>query len=80
MELIEALEHICVASGLPGESRNYNPHITVARHSKHKQSNINIEPISWVVSDFVLLNSESLDGEIKYTEIAKWRLKSSNSI
>jgi len=74
IELVEALEHVCVENGLPEENRDFKPHITVIRHSIKHQSDSKLNTISWQVSDFVLLNSETIDGKLQYTEIGRWRL------
>ena len=74
IELVEALEHICVEIGLSEENRGFKPHITVIRHSINHQSVSVFKTISWQVRDFVLLNSETIDGKLQYTEIGRWHL------
>jgi len=74
-DLVDELENICIENGLPEECRKFKPHITVIKRSEKHIMHKPFVTISWKVSDFVLLNSEMIDGKLRYTEIARWYLQ-----
>jgi len=72
--LVEALESICIENGLPKDNRQYKPHITVIRNTNDQRPEMKLKTISWHIRDFVLLNSETINGKLQYTEIGRWVL------
>ena len=75
-DLVAELEKICIACGLTEESRAYKPHVTIIRKSLDHQSGHNLKTVNWKVKNFVLLNSETVDGKVIYTKIGQWGLLS----
>ena len=55
------------------QSGRFTPHVTLL-YGGQPQPEIEIEPISWLVEDFVLI--DSLIGETKHIELGRWPLRS----
>lgn len=72
--LVEALERICISAGLAAENKPFRPHVTVLKKSRSQRINKQLNAVTWTVKDFVLLVSDTVKGEIVYTEIGRWGL------
>lgn len=57
--------------GLQTETRHYQPHITLARHSRYLP-NLNIEPVVWRAESFCLVESYSESGGVNYLVRQQW--------
>jgi 2'-5' RNA ligase len=55
------------------QSGRFNPHVTLL-YGGQPMPEIEIEPISWLVEDFVLI--DSFVGETKHVEVGRWPLRS----
>ena len=56
------------------ESRPYNPHVTVARKVRQPPEPTLLLPIEWRVDRFVLVESVSVDGGVRYDVIEEYGL------
>jgi len=60
--------------GYRPEKRRYNPHVTVARKIKTAPMMESFEPLRWKVDNFVLIESRTVDGGVKYEVIETYPL------
>ena len=56
------------------ETRPYSPHITVARKVEKPPELIRIDPVEWLVDKFVLIESVSVKGGVRYEVIETYPL------
>lgn len=61
-----------IPCGYKPEDRDYNPHITLVRKAKQSPSIIEIEPISWFVNKFCLVESKTEAEGARYTILKTW--------
>jgi len=73
-DLAARLERICVACGLPPESRAYVPHLTLLRNVRQRPVDVTMPPLHWPVDAFALIRSETLSQGAVYTELQRWAL------
>jgi 2'-5' RNA ligase len=66
-DLWGGLEH----PGLQPEKRRFKPHITLARRCTRARAGP-IKPISWSVTDFVLVESVSVPAGVRYRILDRW--------
>jgi RNA 2',3'-cyclic 3'-phosphodiesterase len=67
----ERLGFALMRAGVAFRQGGFNPHVTLL-YGGQPMPEIEIEPISWMVEDFVLI--DSFVGETKHVEIGRWRL------
>jgi 2'-5' RNA ligase len=60
--------------GLRGEERPYVPHVTLVRNAARKPARTQIEPCTWGVNDFVLMESVPAANGVRYQPLAAWTL------
>ena len=60
--------------GYTPESRPYSPHVTVARKIFEAPTAVSLEPISWQVNRFVLVNSISIPDGVRYEVVESYPL------
>ena len=77
LALATALERACQGCGLPAETRDFAPHLTLLRkaHRRLPRADTPIEPIAWPVSDFVLAASETHPDGAVYRVLSRWPLR-----
>ena len=75
--LAAALERACQACGLPPETRDFAPHLTLLRKARRPlpRPDTPIEPLDWPVSEFVLAASETRPEGADYRVLARWPLR-----
>jgi 2'-5' RNA ligase len=73
-ELAARLERICVACGLPPETRAYVPHLTLIRNARQRPAETRMPDLHWPVEAFALIQSETLPQGAVYTELQRWAL------
>ncbi len=56
-------------------SRSYSPHLTVARKIFEAPGAVSLEPISWQVNRFVLVNSISIPEGVRYEVVESYPLE-----
>lgn len=54
------------------ESRPYSPHLTVARKINEAPGTLPIEPVRWQVDRFVLVESVSISGGVRYEVVESY--------
>ena len=54
------------------ETRPYSPHVTVARKINEEPGSIAIEPVHWRVDRFVLVESISIEGGVRYEVVESY--------
>ena len=69
----ERLGFALMRAGVAFRQGGFNPHVTLL-YGGQPMPEIEIEPISWLVEDFVLI--DSFIGETKHVEIGRWPLRS----
>ncbi|HWI86991.1 MAG TPA: 2'-5' RNA ligase family protein [Sphingomonas sp.] len=69
----ERLGFALMSAGIAFEQSRFSPHVTLLYGGQPKPE-IEIEPISWLVEDFVLI--DSFIGETRHVEVGRWPLKS----
>lgn len=73
--LVSALNRGLVDScDLPVEERRFRPHITLLRKGRPFDEVIIAEPVSWYVSELVLLESVSTPSGVEYRVCQSWEL------
>ncbi|MGZ5139219.1 MAG: 2'-5' RNA ligase family protein, partial [Burkholderiales bacterium] len=63
--------------GIKGEDRPYAPHVTLVRDAQRAPQRKRLEPFAWRADDFVLVESVSVHGGVRYDVIGRWRLAAS---
>jgi len=56
------------------EARPYFPHITLARKVSSPPESVQVEPVEWLVDKFVLIESVSVQGGVRYEVIETYPL------
>ncbi len=79
LALAAALEAACQGCGLPAETRDFAPHLTLLRkaHRHLPRTDTPIEPLVWPVTEFVLAASETRPEGALYRILARWPLRPS---
>jgi len=73
--LCEAMKARFIKCGVTLDKRPYKPHLTLARKVKKPPPGIKIEPLSWHVKQYSLMESlPSPGGGVNYQELACWQL------
>jgi 2'-5' RNA ligase len=72
--LVAALTGKLAGEGIAAEDRPFVPHITLAREAPRKPTNTSIEPVAWLVRDFVLVESQR-GSEGTYQILERWQLE-----
>jgi 2'-5' RNA ligase len=70
-KLVAALNTEVASCGLQTDTRPYQPHITLARHTRHLPD-INFEPIVWKAKSFCLVESCSEPDGVNYKVKQQW--------
>ena len=63
--------------GLSLDARPYSPHLTLMRKVSRAPEKRDIEPISWSVDRFVLVNSVTVPQGVRYEVVREWLLRES---
>jgi RNA 2',3'-cyclic 3'-phosphodiesterase len=72
--LVSSLNAALESERLPREERSYVPHITLVRNAERRPQRAAIAPLTWDVRDFVLVESHTLAGGVRYEVIGRWPL------
>lgn len=73
LELVDALNTVVSECGISVDSRPYKAHVTLARKVQHKPG-IQIEPICWQATSFVLVESVTTAVGVDYQVLERWPL------
>ncbi|MFT5131841.1 MAG: 2'-5' RNA ligase [Gammaproteobacteria bacterium] len=74
-ELAADLQHLSEDCGLNLEKRPYLPHLTLARKVTSPISSTHVDPISWNINEFCLLESIAGENGVEYQVKVSWPLK-----
>ena len=79
VDLVRKMEAAVVRTGLPPETRNYTPHITIARCHQHSalinqflDETADLTSPPWVVDHFVLFRSHLGHKAARYQEVSRY--------
>ena len=72
--LAEDLRVALAREGVQGEERPYVPHVTLVRNAERKPGAPVIEPCVWSVDEFVLVESVSVPGGVRYQPLTRFAL------
>lgn len=73
-QLTHDLQHSIKPCGFKVETRAYQPHITLVRKAKHQPAVSEVEPISWKVKQFCLVESKTYPQGAQYKVLRSWDL------
>ena len=80
LALVDNLRTTLSTSGFHFDSRVYKPHITLVRKAKSVQVLPDlVSPVSWLVADWLLIQSKQTDHGLKYASLDRWVLNQSSS-
>jgi 2'-5' RNA ligase len=71
--LVESLWSRLRPRGFKADFHKFRPHVTIARKCSHAAL-VDIEPVTWTVTDFALLESETHPKGARYTLLDQWPL------
>lgn len=60
--------------GFAIDTRPFAPHITLVRKGRGRLETVDVEPIRWAVSEYVLVRSELNEGGSRYSTVARFAL------
>lgn len=75
-KLVTGLRSQLSGCGFDFEKRAFVPHVTLSRKLPRTAVKTAIEPICWPVTDFVLAESQSIEGGVRYLVRRRWTLVS----
>lgn len=73
--LAAQLHALSVRCGVRLEERAYRPHLTLARKVTADLPDISVQPISWNIKEFCLIESVADESGVKYQVKVSWPLK-----
>lgn len=73
-ELTSNLQHLIEPCGFKTEIREYQPHITLVRKAKQQPTVAEVDPISWQVRQFCLVESKTYPEGAQYKVLKSWDL------
>lgn len=73
LDLVGALNTALQAAGFPVDARPHVPHVTLLRNTAGGEIPVCV-PVSWPVSDFVLVRSHTETDGARYDVIRRWPL------
>lgn len=74
MQLSNALRHEVEQAGLSFDRRPFTPHVTLLRNIDKCCEMQTLEPLTWPVDQFVLVESASGEGGMRYLTLGSWQL------
>lgn len=77
--LVEDLRHELAARGFVTETREFRPHLTLARKVRRAPRRAEVEPLVWPAQEFVLVESVTDPAGSRYTVRRRWPLSGSPS-
>jgi len=77
LRLVQELNAGLVACGYVPEERSYAAHLTLARKSRRRNKNFPIDPLTWEVRRFCLVQSHTHAEGARYEIVRSWELNSS---
>lgn len=74
LQLVQALNAGLTICGYVPEKRPYTAHLTLARKVRHCQEKQPIEPLTWDVRQFCLVQSQTYAEGVRYEILRTWKL------
>ena len=74
LALIDTLQQVLAPCGVEAGERRFVPHITLSRKEKNPRVKAGLEPVHWRARDFVLAESVSAEGGVRYDVVQRWPL------
>ncbi len=74
LQLVDTLQQALASCGVEPEKRPFVPHVTLSRKEKNPRVKAGLEPVHWQVRDFVLAESVSAQGGVRYAVVQRWPL------
>jgi 2'-5' RNA ligase len=74
LRLVNELQQALKPCGVEEDNRRFVPHITLSRKEKRPRVKAGLEAIHWQVQDFVLAESVSAGGGVRYDVLERWPL------
>jgi RNA 2',3'-cyclic 3'-phosphodiesterase len=71
-QLVAALGEALTSCGYEAEKRRFLPHVTLSRHVRKPRIQAGLPAISWMVRDFLLVESVAVEGQVRYEVRARW--------
>lgn len=77
-QLVDALEQRLAAHHFKFDRRDYQPHVTLLRNARWSDAPLPaMQPVSWQIRDFALVQSVPHDGLADYQVLARFPLRAS---
>lgn len=74
--LVAEINGLAAGNHLPVDTRPYRPHLTIARKVSRFPGAVKIDPILWNISNFCLVESNTLETGAVYKVVDRWPLSS----
>lgn len=73
--LVDQLQQVLLPCGVEAGKRHFVPHVTLSRKEKTPQVKAGLEAVRWQVRDYVLAESVSVKGGVRYDVLERWPLE-----
>ncbi len=72
--LVDKLQQVLAPCGVEVGKQRFVPHVTLSRKEKAPRIKAGLEAVHWQVRDFVLAESVSVEGGVRYDVLERWSL------
>jgi len=72
LQLVAALGEALSSCDYEVEKRPFLPHVTLSRHVRKPRIQAGLPAVNWMVSDFVLVESVAVEGQVRYQVRGRW--------
>ena len=79
LHLVEQLRQVQRGCALEPERRRFQAHLTLARKVRRRPRLGEVERVTWPVTDFALVASQTLPSGARYEVVARWPLNGAHS-
>jgi len=73
-QLVDKLQQVLAPCGIESGKQRFVPHVTLSRKEKTPRVKADLEAVHWPVRDFVLAESVSVEGGVRYDVLERWSL------
>ena len=73
-QLVDTLQQGLALCGIDAGKRRFVPHVTLSRKEKNPRVKAGLEAVHWQARDFVLAESVSAQGGVRYDILQRWPL------
>lgn len=74
LQLVDTLQQALAPCGIEAGKRRFVPHVTLSRKEKNPRVKAGLEAVHWQARDFVLAESVSAQGGVRYAVVQRWPL------